>query len=559
MNYRSFKTIRSEVSKDNLMSVAEKIASYHRHSGTPEERQAFEYLESEYKKLGYATRLLDCDTYISLPVACRLTVNLRDIPAQTHSMVPSGNVTGELVYVKDVETSEIPTFEGKIVVTEGRAVFEPVKAAQDKKAIGILFIQEAPLRECIPSACWGSPTPDEWDLIPVIPVASVEDTYGSELIEDLKKGQQMTANLVTVTDTSWRKIPLLIADLNCPAETTRFVELTGHLDAWYYGAVDNGSSDSVMLEIARIAKAHQSELRRNFRIVYFSGHSHGRYAGSAWYADYFWEDLRNNCVVHTNTDCAGCKGADELRYSIIMPETKGLIVDILKDQTGVTFEGIRCVRNGDQSFWNVGLSNAFASFSRQKKIIDADGNVSYGKGNANLGPFWHTPKDLFDCIDPDYLVRDCKIVGEYVLTFLTAEVLPLDYTASTADIIAQLKQWNLIAGDEYDLSEQIARAEKLDALCRRFYQENIPAEVRNEAFLKLARILVPLNFTKGNIYVQEVAADIDPMPILSPIRDLIDPATPYRQKMALKLKLKRATNFIDDYISRAENLLNNYL
>lgn len=559
MKFHSFKAIRNEVSKENLMSVAEKIASYQRHSGTPEERQAFEYLEAELKKLEYDTRLLDCDAYISLPVDCRLTVNLCDIPAQTHSMVPSGNVTGELIYVKDVEKCGHMSLKDKIVVTEGRAVFEPVKAAQDKNAIGIVFIQEAPLRECIPSACWGSPTPNEWDLIPTIPVASVEDTYGAKLIEDLKKGQQLIANLVTVTDTSWRKIPLLIADLKCPINTTRFVELTGHLDAWYYGAVDNGSSNSLMLEVARIAKKHQSDLRRNFRIVYFSGHSHGRYAGSAWYADYFWEDLRENCVVHTNTDCAGCKGADELRYSIIMPETKGLIVDILKDQTGVDFEGMRCVRNGDQSFWNVGLSNAFASFSRQKKVVDSDGNISYGKGNASLGPFWHTPKDLFDCIDPDFLVRDCKIIGEYVMTFLMEDVLPLDYTASTADIIAQLKQWDTIAGEEYDLSKQISHAERLDDLCRRFYQAPVSAEERNEVYLKLARILVPLNFTKGDIYTQEVAADIDPMPSLSSIREMIDPATPYRQKMALKLKLKRATNFIDDYISRAEKLLYSYL
>ena len=65
----------------------------------------------------------------------------------------------------------------------------------------------------------------------------------------------------------------------------------GHVDSWYYGAIDNGTANAAQMEVARLVSAHQKELKRNFRIVHYSVHSHGRYAGSARYADNFWEEL----------------------------------------------------------------------------------------------------------------------------------------------------------------------------------------------------------------------------------------------------------------------------
>ena len=57
----------------------------------------------------------------------------------------------------------------------------------------------------------------------------------------------------------------------------------------------------------------------------------------------------------------------DVQHSTIMPETMGLAVEVVRHQTGEQFEGLRAARNGDQSFWNVGVSSAFASFSRHQK------------------------------------------------------------------------------------------------------------------------------------------------------------------------------------------------
>lgn len=551
----TFTAIREELSLDNMLETAHKLAGWERLSGSQQEMEAARYLEKRLQEYGYETRLLLCDTYISLPVSCTLRINGKDVHAQTHSMVPSAHVQADMVYCENEAAICGMDCSGKIVLTRGRAVYGPVRAAQDAGAVGILFIQEAVIRECIPSGCWGSPTSADWDLLPKIPVASILDDVGTPLAELLQAGSAAAADLTTVTDTSWRKIPLLIGDLKAPVDTNQFVQFTGHLDSWYYGAIDNGTSNSLQLEMARVVKHFQAQLRRNFRVVYYSGHSHGRYAGSAWYADYFWEDLYENCAVNINTDCAGCKGADDIIHSIIMPETKDLAVEIVQQQTGEQFEGVRCDRLGDQSFWNVGLSSAFASFSRQKKIRLPNGTMGYARGNAELGTGWHTPNDTVDRIDPANLLRDGKIVGEYVMTCLTEPVLPLRFDRTAADITARLESWAQMAGDAFDLSGTIARARELEHACAQFPTADLTDDERNAILLRLSRILVPLGFSRGNIYGTEPALSIDPMPVLSPIRRLTAKDTTEKERMAIRLELVRAVNYINHSLRQALQLL----
>ncbi len=556
---RTFSQIRDEVCVENMMETVTAIAQWERLSGSQEELQAFLYLKKRLEDYGYETQLHQLDAYISLPLSCTLTVNGTAVYAQTHSMVPTAQAKAPMVFCEKGHVEETDC-RGKIVLTYGRAEYEPVKAAQDRGAVGMVFIQDAIIRECIPSACWGSPTTSEWDLLPDIPVASVVDDQGGDaLAAQLKEGQTLIADLSTVTDSGWRKIPLLMGEVAAPVPTRQFVQLSGHLDSWYYGAVDNGTSNALQLEIARLVQVHRQDLKRNFRIVYFSGHSHGRYAGSARYVDEFWEDLHENCVVNINSDSAGCKGAEDLTRSIIMPETKDLAVQIVKEQTGVDFQGVRCARLGDQSFWNVGISSAFASFSRQKKVLLPNGTMGYPRGMAELGEGWHTPNDTLDKIDPDNLRRDAKIVGEYTLTFLTEPVLPLHFQRSAQDITRHLENWNAMAGEDFDLGPAIARSLKLQEACKAFDEANLSDSVRNDTLVKLGRILVLLNFCRGNPYGTEPATDIDPMPCLTPIRRLADKQTPQQERMALRLEVLRASNFINHSLIRAIRLIESVL
>ena len=338
----TYQKIVEEVSVDHMFEVASRLAEWERLSGSEEEYEAFLWLEKQYQEYGYKTRIIRHDAYISLPVKCIFSVNGEEIYAQTHSMVPTGQVEGEIIFCEEVKRIANLDCTGKIVVLKGRAVYEAVALAEESGARGIIFVQDGVIRECIPSAAWGNPAPSDWKYFPSILSASILDLDWERLEHRIKEGERLFANLSTVTDTSWRKIPLLIADLKAPASTEQFVMFTGHVDSWYYGAIDNGTANAAQLEVARLVALHRDDLKRNFRIVHYSGHSHGRYAGSAWYADNFWEELHANCVININADSLGGKNAEDIIHSIIMPETKGLAVEIVERQTGEKFEGVRC-------------------------------------------------------------------------------------------------------------------------------------------------------------------------------------------------------------------------
>ena len=87
-----------------------------------------------------------------------------------------------------------------------------------------------------------------------------------------------------------------------------------------------------------------------------------------------------------------------------------------------------------------------------------NGKMGFERGNSELGPGWHTPDDLEKHIDPNNLLRDAKIVGEYVMTCLTEQVIPMHLECAVAEITSELEKWAALAGDKFDLDDTIERS-----------------------------------------------------------------------------------------------------
>ncbi|MEG0963363.1 MAG: M28 family peptidase [Lachnospiraceae bacterium] len=551
-----------QVSVEKMMNSVRSISKWERISGSEEEKESFFYLKQCLDTMGYDTKLIEHDAFISVPLCSKLEVDGEIITSRTHAMSRSTDdkgVDGELVYCEDLLDEEVTEkYKGKIIMTLGRALFPIVERGSSLGAVGMIFIQELPIRECIPSASWGSPTPFNKNLLPQIPLLSIGEPDGIRLIKKINTGTVL-ANLMTAVDNKWEKIPLLTGEIKADLSINQFVMFSGHVDSWYFGAIDNGTANAVQLETARIVAKNREKLKRNFRIVFFSGHSQGRYAGSAWYSDHNWEDLHANCVVNINADSLGGEKSDDITRSIIMPETKKLAVEIIKKQTNENFVGSRCTRMADQSFWNVGVSSAFASFSKQKRIRKPDGSYGFEKGNADLGWWWHTPKDTIDNVNPDNLLRDAKIYVEYVMRFLTDEILPLDFNQTIDEIIDGLEAWQQKAGLKFDLKDVLSKAKQVKILCRKFYDTSLPSAEKNTIILNLGRLLVPLNYTSGNIYENDAAIAQPPIPAFSLINELIKAEKSNEQRMEIRVVLTRKKNFANDTLNKAINLLTNYL
>src|SRR5262249_15293728 len=137
--------------------------------------------------------------------------------------------------------------------------------------------------------------------------------------------------------------------------------------------------------------ASGSPLRRGLRVAFWSGHSHGRYSASTWYADAFWRELNARCVAHVNVDSTGGIGAEVLDDANTMAETTGLAAEAIRDVAGQQLEFRRFSRNGDQSFWGTGLPGVFVGLSHpaaQPTAAMAVRAAAHGVARRRGGSAW---------------------------------------------------------------------------------------------------------------------------------------------------------------------------
>jgi aminopeptidase YwaD len=522
-----------EVDSDRLQAHLREFARRVKLSGTPEELESFRYLEACMRGFGYATRLLLHDAYISLPGRSRVVVDGREIRSITHSMsraTPSAGVSAELVDVGqgDAVTIAARDVRGKILLVEGIASEEVAAPASAAGALGQLHVSPNQyLYEMCVSPVWGSPSQHTRDQLPTTVLCTIPQEEGEAVRQRLRRGESVRATLTAEVDTGWRKIPLLIAE-SMPAGDSEapFVLFSGHHDSWHYGVMDNGSANATMLEAARLLAARRGDWRRGLRICFWSGHSHGRYAGSAWYADEYWEELDRRCVAHVNIDSTGGKGADLLTNSGVIDELKGLAAEAVRDVTGQTHAGRRHGRVADHSFWGVGLPSMFGSLSHHPP----GGPI---KTPGALGWWWHTPHDLIDNIDPENHARDTHIVLRVLGRLLTDRVLPLDYAAYGDALSAELS-W--IAGalngrlDISGLASATAELRRNASAVAARASHATEAEARriDRALMQASRALVPLNYTYGDRFRHDPALTHPAWPSLEGLRELAraDPALP---------------------------------
>ena len=244
------------VSTDRLMEDTREIARWVRLSGSPEERRAFAYIERRLREAGLRTQLLEHDALISLPQSAALRLSDPDpeeIPCITHSFAvstPRDGIAAEAVAVR--EGPPAGTLSGRVAIVDGLATPDDVAKLQSDGAVGVIFLNRDPLvHEMIVSTIWGSPTLSQLGRLPSIPVVSAAGDGAARVRVRAAGGRRVRVRLTTAVQTGWRRLPLLVADLDGTGDDT-FVLLAGHVDSWHYGAMDNGGANAVMMEAGRL-------------------------------------------------------------------------------------------------------------------------------------------------------------------------------------------------------------------------------------------------------------------------------------------------------------------
>ncbi len=535
-------TPASDVSGPAMMANLREIARWQKLSGTAEEREALAFIERRMREYGYRTETLLHDALISLPGRAGVEVDgvaLRAITQSFSHPSPPGGLSGVPAYLGHGTEADFAGVDlrGRILLLEGMATPAVAARATAAGASGQLHISHHEhLHEMCISPVWGNPSASTRDALPTTVACTVSSADGGAIRDALAAGKQPVVTLHAEVDTGWRKTPILVCDLDLPAGAGGpFVLMSGHQDTWYFGVMDNGSANAGMLEVARLVAERRGQMRRGLRVCFWSGHSHGRYSGSAWYADTHWEELDRRCVAHVNVDSLGGTGATVLRNAAAMTELRHLAAEAVQAATGDAYRGKRKARNSDESFVGIGIPSMLGSISEQPH--------KHAQARNSLGWWWHTPEDLIDKVDEANLVRDTRVLLGVVWRLLSDRILPLDHGATAGALLAELEP----LGARFDVAPLVADATALrDAAAavaaRAATAEDAAVTAVNAALMRASRALVPVDYSLGDRFTHAPALPLPAWAVLQPIRDLAATAPDTDEERYAAVDAARARN-----------------
>ena len=501
------------------------------------------------------------DIYLSIPFHAEVRAGGATFRAKPPAMARDcrEGLTAPLAYVpaaysksigtlfnknQDADAASEERIRGRIVVSEGFAIPGKILEFERKGAAGVIAVNPgADSHWGICTSIWGTPDLDDLPRKPNIPVAAVANPDGQKLLALAASGGEAT--IVTRMEEGWYRQKLPVVTIPGSEEPERFLLLHGHYDSWDVGVGDNATGDATMLELARVFWQHRHLLKRSVRIAWWPGHSTGRYAGSTWYADAFAQDLDENCIAQVNCDSPGCRWATTFKDLSLTSETEAHVARAVREVCGLPIEAERPHRAGDYSFNNIGISS-FLMLSSTMSDEDRAAKGYYAVGGCGGNIAWHTEHDLMDIADRDNLLRDMKVYAAAVLGVVNAEVLPFDWRATMTEFQATLARYQAAAGDAFDFSPAEAEVAALDAALARLHDGvasgRVAAGAANHVMLRLARILIPLNYSREARFRHDPALPVPPLPMVAAAAEL--PSMPAAKRGFALTSLLRGRNRI---------------
>lgn len=540
--------ISKDLDLDRMMKDIEFFSHLNRYTGSKEGEQAAGYIADRMDSLGIPVSREHYHIYRSLPGTASVHI---DAPSQAadYPLTPyvySGcakNLKGELVFdemslgscTQKEMKDRMRAFSGKFVLTY-ESSFSFGCAAKAAGALGVLTIWRANLaHHGTLGGVWGSPEPEDLNYhYPRIPFAEILKEDGEALIRLCRESEEPVRICLNI-EMDDGILPSMMPVARLEGKSRKFVLVSGHYDSWYEGVTDNGVANAAMMEMARVFKEHQSELDRSVVFAWWSGHSDGRYSGSAWYYDHHWQELQEDCVAHINMDICGCKGSDLVGFNTSMLEGDKFCRDFLKEfNDEEPIPPVPMARFADQTFW--GADIPFAIMPK------------FGLKSKQSFAWWHTKEDSIDKIDPVIVMRDAKVVAKLVAIFSNIPQLPAGF-AEFADKMERRLLWmrnGLYEDDDFELAQVFSAMEQFKSRISAF--EKMLSEKAqkglntDEDIISVSGELVRIVYTASSPYHQDPAVEEGMFPALSAACGLTPENTDAAYYLAVKTRFVRQRN-----------------
>ena len=403
--------IIKKISADNMYNTIALLSEQPREAGTEGEVRAVNYIEGEFKSLGFETRVLPFPIYDYRTNHVWVKIGGADIAGtapHAFSGSVSGKITEQLVNVGKATPKEVTDeVRGKIALVErGDITFiEKVQNVLDKGAVGVLMYNTGSGNNFGQAA--------EGQNIPAVAITREQ---GLALVDKLKSGAveaTLDVDIEKIEKTSYVVEAKLKPSKN--KDTGQIVTVGAHHDSVHGGpgANDDASGVSAVLELARIfAKA---PIDTEVRFLTFGSEERGL-VGSSFYASQLPQSDVDRMVAHFQMDMIGGRdaGADHPAGGLIMytiDGKKNLVTD-LGAAAGVRTLNVaipygQLGRSDHQPFHELGIPSALFIHSP-------------------VEPWYHQPTDTLDKISKEKLQQAAEIVGASVYQIARPETPALE-------------------------------------------------------------------------------------------------------------------------------------
>ena len=574
---------RALIATDDAAALLERFATLNRDSGTPDEHLAGRYIAERLEALGVPVTVHAPDLFLSVPERSELHLLGRDgVPIESRPpafalSTGGASVAGEICYVPSrfadgmaglfdtpaaaaAHAASDPV-AGRIVLTEGYSMPGTVQAFERRGALAQIYMHPAAqIHEGICTPIWGAPTHESLASKPKTPVVCIGRPDGERLAA-LADAGPTRVSIRTWLREGWAPCLVPVAEIPGTEDPDEFLLVHGHYDSWYVGIGDNAIGDAALLEIARVLQHLRGRLKRTVRVAWWPGHSTGRYAGSTWYADRFADELDEWCIAHLNIDSPGCADATAYEEVMWMAEAADLCTGAIRDAVGEPARGLRPLRAGDYSFNQIGPTGFYMLLSNIP-IAERERRGYYTVGGCGGNPAWHTPHDGPGVVDLNILRRDLAVYLTTILRVVNAPLYPFDYSATVAEIASAIRGYDAAAGGDIDLSPLVRDLEQIEALvlawqgqaaARAAAGDRTERRRLNATMRRLARILVPLNYARGERFDHDPAVKLPPVPRLEAAARIA--SAPPAMRPFLKTAVLRERNKISAMLRAARREL----
>jgi len=566
--------ILADYSEEAVRKHLEYLTAFARRAGTKDELKAANYIKSRLDESGVETEIHEFDAYISLPGEAALEVlspirrSFACLPGVFITPTPPEGLKAELVCLEGEgeRKKEIPDIENKVVLISGtkESRRKTIRLAQAKKAIAQVLVtpgKTGAISIHQPRSVWGSPTPETLHDILKAPALSISNEDGNYLKQLTQKGP-VVVRLKAEAWCGYKKVRLPVGHIRGMSNPDQYVLVGGHYCSWFTSATDNAVSNALMLEMARIFSKYKKRLKRGVRFCWWTGHEQGTFAGSTWYADHFWDDIRDHSIAYLAMDGLGRKGSAGFEAKNTK-EIRKFQERVIKEVLGLKIKSGNISKGGDQSFLGIGIPS----------FVGKTGFDQAPQGDED--PVWysHTAEDTLDKVDVKLIEIPFKVHAVSILRLCNSPVLPFEFVSQVKELKEELKSLKVRGPSLLGLNSLIIRAKEvekktkaLDAMIVKTLStldKKSPPKERNPQFekintclMELSRILLPAFSTKAGKYGQDpVGTKINTIPTFQPLEKLNKSKDSPEAYQALLTSLLRERNKLSDGLNSANHLL----